>query len=329
MPMTRRPIDHRWPIPSDARLQAGADGPPGSRAAWMRPLSGIVSAGALGGCSPASILAPVGPIASANRTILLNSLTIMLAIVIPTIVATLVFAWWFRAGNTRARHRPDFVYSGRIEMVVWSIPILVILFLGAIIWTGSHDLDPRRPIASSAPPLEVQVVSLDWKWLFIYPQQGIATVNALVLPVGVPVRFRLTSASVMNSFFVPKLGSQIYTMNGMETQLNLRADRVGQVYGQSSMYSGDGFSDMNFPVRTVPVEAFGRWASRARAGGPILDVRGYVDLARQSQHVPARSYRAVQPGLFEAIVGQRLKPAAGPKEGRGGHARVSPGTPES
>jgi len=290
--------------------------------------TGILLASAVAGCAPASILAPEGPIAAANRTILLNSLTIMLAIVIPTIIATLVFAWWFRAENTKARYRPDFVYSGRIEMIVWSIPILVILFLGAIIWVGSHDLDPRRPIASKAPPLEVQVVSLDWKWLFIYPQQGVASVNALVLPVGVPVRFRLTSASVMNSFFVPRLGSQIYTMNGMETQLHLRADKVGQVYGQSSMYSGDGFSDMNFAVRTVPVRDFGAWAGTARAAGPILDARGYVQLARQSQDVRAYSYRAVQPGLFEAIVSQRFKPAAGPKEGRGGDAHVSPGTPE-
>lgn len=290
--------------------------------------AGLLLAGAVAGCAPASILAPAGPIAAANRTILLNSLTIMLAIVIPTIVATLVFAWWFRAGNTKAQYRPDFVYSGRIEMIVWSIPILVILFLGAIIWVGSHDLDPRRPIASRTPPIEVQVVSLDWKWLFIYPQQGIATVNTLVLPVGVPVRFRLTSASVMNSFFVPRLGSQIYTMNGMETQLNLRADRVGQVYGQSSMYSGDGFSDMNFAVRAVPAQAFGQWASHARANGPVLDVPGYVALARQSQDVRPYSYRAVQPKLFEAIVAQRFKPAAGPKQGRGGDAHVSPGTPE-
>ena len=282
----------------------------------------------LSGCAPASILAPEGPIAAANRTILLNSLTIMLAIVIPTIIATLAFGWWFREGNTRARYRPDFVYSGRVEMIVWSIPILVILFLGSVIWVGSHDLDPRRPIPSRTPPLEVQVVSLDWKWLFIYPQQGVASVNALILPVGVPVKFRLTSASVMNSFFVPRLGSQIYTMNGMETQLNLRADRVGQVYGQSSMYSGDGFSDMNFVVRTVPVQDFARWASGARTDGPALDARSYAMLARQSQAVPPHSYRAVQPGLFEAVVRQVLNPAPGPKEGRGGDAHVSPGTPE-
>ncbi|WP_428970217.1 ubiquinol oxidase subunit II [Sphingomonas sp. Xoc002] len=270
--------------------------------------------------------------AAANRQILLNALVIMLAIVVPTIVATLAFAWWFRAGNHRARYRPDFVYSGRIEMIVWSIPILVILFLGGVIWVGSHDLDPYRPVeaapGTTGAPLEVQVVSLDWKWLFIYPGQGIATVNQLMLPIGAPVRFRLTSASVMNSFFVPRLGSMIYTMNGMETRLHLRSDRPGQVYGQSAMYSGDGFSDMNFTVRSLPPDAFARWAQTARTAGPVLDARAYAALARQSQDVRPFSFRATAPGLFEAIVAQRLKPALGPKEGRGGDPHVSPGTPE-
>lgn len=283
----------------------------------------------LTGCAPSSILAPEGAIAAANRTILLNSLTIMLAIVIPTIVATLVFAWWFRAGNTRAQFRPEFVYSGRIEMIVWSIPILVILFLGGVIWVGSHDLDPGRPIPSRTRPLEVQVVSMDWKWLFIYPGQGMASVNRLVLPVGVPVRFRLTSASVMNSFFVPQLGSQIYTMNGMETDLHLIAGRAARMYGQSAHFSGDGFSDMNFEAAAVPVARFEAWAAHARQRGMPLDAHNYTSLARQSQDVRPYTYRAVQSGLFEAIVAQRLKPAPGPQQGRGGNPQVSPGTPET
>jgi len=289
----------------------------------------VALAGLLAGCAPASVLAPEGAIAAANRTILLNSLTIMLAIVIPTIVAILGFAWWFRAGNTRAQFRPEFVYSGRIEMIVWSIPILVILFLGGVIWVGSHDLDPERPIPSRARPLEVQVVSLDWKWLFIYPGQGMASVNNLVLPVGVPVRFRLTSASVMNSFFVPKLGSQIYAMNGMETHLNLIADRAARMYGQSAHFSGDGFSDMNFVAAAVPAAQFNAWAAQARQHGTALDARGYAWLARQSQGVRPYTYRAVQPGLFDAIVTQRLGPAPGPQQGRGGNPHVSPGTPET
>ncbi|MGK2909717.1 MAG: ubiquinol oxidase subunit II [Sphingobium sp.] len=283
----------------------------------------------IAGCSRASTLAPEGPIAAANRTILLNSLVIMLAIVVPTIIATLAFAWWFREGNAKARYQPDFVYSGRIEMIVWSIPILVILFLGGLIWVGTHQLNPDQPIKSNVPPLEVQVVSLDWKWLFIYPQQGVASVNALVLPVGVPVHFRLTSASVMNTFFVPRLGSMIYTMNGMETELYLRADRASTMYGRSAMFSGDGFPDMHFAVNAVPASGFANWVRQARSSGPVLNAQSYTALYPQTLKVEPFTYRAVQPGLFEAIVSQKIKPQPGPRQGRGGEPGVSPRTPES
>lgn len=294
-----------------------------SRAARLLPLLLL-----LGGCSGASILRPGGPIGANNRTILLNSLVIMLAIIIPTMIATLAFAWWFRAGNDKARHRPEFVYSGRIELIVWSIPLLTILFLSGLIWIGSHDLDPARPIASKAPPLEVQVVSLDWKWLFVYPAQGIATLNQPVIPAGVPIRFRLTSASVMNSFFVPRLGSQIYTMNGMATTLHLQADRPGSYYGQSAHYSGDGFSDMNFRLQAVPAADFTRWVAGVKAAGGLLDGPAYAQLARQSQHEPAKHWGAVQPGLFDRVVAQHLPPAPGPEQGRDGQPQISPGTAE-
>ncbi len=181
-------------------------------------------------CQPA-VLDPQGIIGIAEKTILTDSLAIMLAIVIPTIAATFAFAWWFRASNTRARYLPDFAYSGRLELIVWAIPLLVIMLLGGVTWIGSHDLDPAKPLASNTPPLEVQVVSLDWKWLFIYPEQHVASVNQLVVPAGVPVHFSLTSASVMNAFFIPQLGSMIYTMNGMTTQLNLQADAPGTFRG--------------------------------------------------------------------------------------------------
>src|SRR6516165_12415642 len=209
------------------------------------------------GCS-GGVLDPQGPIGAANAKILLNALGIMLVIVVPTIVAILAFGWWFRASNRRARYRPDFVYSGAIEMVVWGIPILVIMFLGGVIWIGSHDLDPFKPISSPEKPTEVQVVSLDWKWLFIYPDQGVASVNELVVPAGVPVHFRLTSATVMNQFFVPQLGSMIATMNGMVTQLHLQADHPGDYFGLSTQFSGDGFSDMGFTVHAVSKDDFAK-----------------------------------------------------------------------
>ena len=194
----------------------------------------------LGGCSE-GVLDPKGPIAAAERQILFNSLGIMLAIVIPTILATLGVAWWFRSSNKRARYLPNFDYSGRLEMLVWSIPAMTVLLVGGVAWVGSHDLDPRKPIASTVKPVRVQVVSLDWKWLFIYPDQGIATVNQLTIPVGTPVSFELTSSGVMNSFFVPQLGSQIYTMAGMVTRLHLQADHPGTYRGLSAQFSGDGF----------------------------------------------------------------------------------------
>jgi cytochrome o ubiquinol oxidase subunit II len=283
----------------------------------------------LGGCGDASVLAPAGPVGSANRTILLNSLAIMLAIVIPTIIATIGFAWWFRAGNDKAEYRPDFVYSGRVEMIVWSIPILVILFLSGVIWVGSHQLDPRKPLASNVPPLEVEVVALDWKWLFIYPNQGVASVNQLMIPAGVPVHFRLTSASVMNAFFVPRLGSMIYAMNGMRTELNLQADKPGTYYGQSAHFSGDGFPDMNFQAYAVPAAQFNAWVAGTRGRGPALDARGYTLLAQQSQGVKPYNYGAVAPGLFDAIVSQKLKPGPGPSTGRDNKPQISPGTVEN
>jgi cytochrome o ubiquinol oxidase subunit 2 len=265
----------------------------------------------LEGCRTA-VLSPAGPIGAANRTILLDALVIMLAIVVPTILAILAFAWWFRDSNTRARRRPGFTYSGRVELIVWSIPALVVFFLGGIAWIGSQLLDPARPIASRVKPLEIQVVSLDWKWLFIYPEQGVASMNYLVAPVGVPLHFRITSASVFNVFFVPRLGSEIYSMYGMTTQLNLQADQPGVYPGLSAQFSGDGFSDMAFDLRAVTAEEFSAWTTATGASGPVLDEAGYRNLLRQSQNVKPYTYRSVQPGLFDAIVMQRLPPGEGP-----------------
>jgi cytochrome o ubiquinol oxidase subunit 2 len=273
----------------------------------------------LSGCS-GGVLDPQGPIGGANAKILLNALGIMLVIVVPTIIAILLFAWWFRASNTRARYRPDFVYSGGIELVVWGIPILVIMFLGGVIWIGSHQLDPFKPIDSPDKPTEVQVVSLDWKWLFIYPDEGVASVNELVVPAGVPVHFSLTSASVMNMFFVPQLGSMIATMNGMVTQLHLAADKPGEFYGQSAQFSGDGFSDMNFMVRAVPQDAFAQWVAAARQTGSALDRTSYLALCRQSSNVRPFTYRSADATLFNEVANQRLPPCPGPNIERAGAA---------
>jgi cytochrome o ubiquinol oxidase subunit 2 len=270
-------------------------------ATYFAPAIVLLAAAALGGCSE-GVLDPKGPIAAAERLILFNSTAIMLAIVIPTILATLGVAFWFRASNKRAVYRPDFEYSGRLELLVWSIPVMTVLLVGGVAWVGAYDLDPRKPIASTVKPLTVQVAALDWKWLFIYPEQGIASVNHLTVPVGTPISFELTSSSVMNSFFVPQLGSQIYTMSGMVTRLHLLADHVGTYRGLSANFSGEGFADMRFAVDAVPAEQFAQWVSTTRSSGPVLDAAAYADLARPTKAVAPFTYRAVAPRLFNDIV---------------------------
>lgn len=263
----------------------------------------------LSACGP-GVLDPAGPVAANERTILLNSLGIMLGIVVPVIVLTIVFAWWFRAGNNRATYRPDWSYSGQLELLIWSVPLLVVIFVAGIGWVGSHTLDPPRPLASKVRTMEVDVVSLDWKWLFVYPEQRVASVNRLVIPVGTPVRFRVTSGTVMNSFFVPQLGSQIYAMAGMETQVNLLADKPGIYRGMSAHYSGEGFANMSFAVHAVPAPQFARWAARTGSAGPVLDGRSYLQLARVEGNVPPFTFRSVPPRFFEAAVRQAGAPVA-------------------
>jgi cytochrome o ubiquinol oxidase subunit 2 len=274
----------------------------------------------LGGCH-SRVLEPAGPISAGERIILLDSLVIMLAIAVPTILATLAFAFWFRASNTRARYLPDFAYSGRLELIVWSIPALVIFFLGGIAWISAHLLDPAEPIKSRAQPLEVDVVSLDWKWLFIYPQQNIATINQMTVPAGVPLNLKITSASVFNVFFVPQLGSEIYSMYGMTSRLNLQADEPGVYLGMSAHFSGDGFPGMTFDVHAVPVQEFAAWVAGAHREGPALDEQAYRGLLRQSMDVKPYTYKAVREHLFEDIVNQKLPPGEGPPS-----ADATPGT---
>jgi cytochrome o ubiquinol oxidase subunit 2 len=295
-----------------------------STKAWTARCAVVAALIVLPGCQPA-ILDPQGPVGIAERTILIDSLAIMLAIVVPTITATFAFAWWFRASNTKAIYLPDWEFSGRIELIVWAIPILVITLLGGVAWIGSHELDPAKPLASDTPPIEIQGVSLDWKWLFIYPGQDVASVNRLVIPVGVPLHFSLTSASVMNAFFIPQLGSMIYTMNGMTTQLNLQADAPGTFRGQASHYSGDGFSDMHFEVLALPAEQFAAWIEATRNTGATLDAGSYAALAKQSMKVTPFTFRAAEPDLFQQIVAQKLQPGPGPQAGRP-NLNVSPRT---
>jgi cytochrome o ubiquinol oxidase subunit 2 len=264
-------------------------------AATLLPL-----AAGLGGCRE-GVLAAAGPIGGAENQILWETVGAMLLVVVPVIAMILAFAWWFRASNSRAAYRPDWSYSGKIEFTVWMVPLLLILFLATLAWSGSHDLDPYRPLKSDRKPIRVEVVSLDWKWLFIYPDYGVASVNELAVPAGTPVDFRLTSGTVMNSFFVPQLGSQIYTMAGMQTRLSLQADRPGAYRGLSAQFSGDGFSDMHFTVRATDAAGFANWIAAAKASPGRLDNAAYDGLAATHAAVATR-FGAVEPGLFDHAV---------------------------
>jgi cytochrome o ubiquinol oxidase subunit II len=267
-----------------------------------------------------NILDPQGPIGVADKTILIDSLAIMLAIVLPTIIAVFGFAYWFRASNPRARYLPRWTYSGRIELVVWSIPTLTIILLGGVAWIGAHQLDPGEPVEGSGKPLTIQVVSLDWKWLFIYPDQNVATINTLTVPAGVPLQFQITSASVMNVFFIPQFGSMIYTMNGMTNRLNLRADSLGTFGGLSAHFSGDGFSDMHFDVHVVSPEQFSQWTQDASHADKSLDEHSYGEIAKPSMKSQPATYRLTDPQLFHSIVTQKLPPSPGTQAGVKGAA---------
>jgi cytochrome o ubiquinol oxidase subunit II len=270
----------------------------------------------LNGCS--GVLDPQGPIGVSERLVLFDSLAVMLVIVVPVIIAILGFAWWFRASNEKAFYWPEWAFSGTLELIVWAIPALVITFLGGIAWFGSHSLDPFKRIESKAKPVEIEVVSLDWKWLFIYPDEGVASLNQLALPVGSPVHFKLTSTGVMNSFFVPQLGSMIYTMAGMTSQLSLQADRPGTYHGLSAQFSGDGFSDMEFEVRALQPDAYEKWIADAKSGGSPLDTVAYTELAKQSEKLKPATYSSVDPKLFDTIVDQTAPPSQGAPGGSGG-----------
>jgi cytochrome o ubiquinol oxidase subunit 2 len=298
---------HDWPYTTPGTPRGTAsDARHGPRRSGSLRWLVVGAAVLVASCQQIGVLDPQGPIASAELLLLLNSTAIMLVVVVPVILATFAFAWWYRASNPRASRSLDESFEGRAEFVVWSIPALIVILLGGVIWIGAHQLDPRAPIPADAKPLQVEVVALDWKWLFIYPEQGVAAVNQLVIPAGTPVHFRLTSATVMNSFFVPQLGSQIYTMGGMTTHLNLLADEPGEYPGLSANFSGDGFAEMRFIAKAVPTGDFNAWVTQVRGTGSALDDAGYAALAKPSEAVPPTTYRSVEPNLFERIIDQTV-----------------------
>jgi cytochrome o ubiquinol oxidase subunit 2 len=264
----------------------------------------------LGGCN-LEILSPKGDIGMQEKQLILTALGLMLIVVIPVIFMTVYFAWKYRASNTAADYAPRWSHSTGIEVVVWTIPCIIVGILAVITWRTSHSLDPYRPLDARATPVQVDVVSLDWKWLFIYPQYGIASVNELAFPVDTPVNFRITSATVMNSFFIPQLGSQIYSMAGMETQLHLNARAAGTYAGISANYSGAGFSGMKFNAIATTQEGFRDWIQKARAANRPLDNATYDALNKPSVNVPATLYSSAPGGMFDFILHRHMNEMAG------------------
>ncbi|MGN6691595.1 MAG: ubiquinol oxidase subunit II [Sphingopyxis sp.] len=271
----------------------------------------------LSGCGMV-VLDPAGDVARQQGDLIVISTVLMLLIIVPVMALTVFFAWRYRAANKDATYKPDWDHSTQLELVIWSAPLLIIICLGAVTWVATHLLDPYRPLARTAPgkpvaahmkPLDVQVVALDWKWLFIYPEQGIASVNELAVPVDRPVRFRISSSTVMNSFYVPALAGQIYAMPGMETKLHGVFDKTGTFDGFSANYSGWGFSQMRFKVKSLPASAFDQWVAAVKAKGEgDLDRMAYLKLEKPSQKEPVRHFAAVDPELFDAVVNMCVEP---------------------
>ncbi|NHH99414.1 ubiquinol oxidase subunit II [Oceanimonas sp. MB9] len=272
---------------------------------FIRKLVNLLLAGAaffaLSGCE-GGVLDPKGQVGADEKYLIIVATCLMLLVVIPVIVMTLFFAWKYREGRDEI-YAPKWAHSTKIETVVWVVPIIIIVVLGIITWRSTHALDPYKKLQHDKDHLVVQVVSLNWKWLFIYPEQGIATVNELAFPTDVPVEFRITSDTTMNSFFIPQLGSQIYSMAGMETQLHLIANEPGRYDGISANYSGEGFTGMKFDAIATPDEAgFEAWVDKVKAAGNTLDLSVYQQLAEPSENHPVEYFGDVSQGLFHDVV---------------------------
>lgn len=249
------------------------------------------------------LLNPKGKIGLEQRALILTALGLMLLVVIPTIIMAIVFPFKYRHTNIKAKYSPNWSHSYQIEAIVWLIPILIIIFLGIITWRSSISLDPKKPLISPIPPLKIEVVSMDWKWLFIYPEQGVASVNQIAFPIKTPIEFKITSYSVMNSFFIPSLGSQIYAMAGMQTKLNLMANKPGTYQGISSAYSGKGFSDMKFTAIATPdVASFYNWIAKAKNAHATLNMKSLEELAVPTINHHVEFFSNIKPNLFNQVI---------------------------
>ncbi|HEX4774447.1 MAG TPA: ubiquinol oxidase subunit II [Candidatus Saccharimonadales bacterium] len=255
-----------------------------------------------------AVLNPKGLVALKERNLMIVTVALGLLVVIPVYIMLFSFAWKYREGNTKAKYSPELTGNRWIETIWWGIPIIIIGFLGVITWNSSHDLDPRKSLGVSGQPLNVEVIALQWRWLFIYPEQGVASLNYLELPVNRPVNFDITSDAPMNSFWIPQLGSQIYAMPGMQTRLNLIANKAGTYDGSSANLSGDGFANMRFTAAADSPLAFNTWLESAKSSPLALSMGSYKQLAQPSEKRTAYLYSSVDPELFDHVLLKYMVP---------------------
>ncbi len=258
----------------------------------------------LTGCSHMPLLFPKGPIGDVNRFAILAAVALMQIVVIPVFILGIWFARKYRATNTKSRYTPKWSYSKKIDLTIWLVPVAIIIVLGTLSWITTHRIDPYKPIDSEVKPLTIEAVALDWKWLFIYPDYDVAVVNQLVFPARVPLNFKLTSDSVMSSFFIPQLGSQIYAMAGRRTRLHLMADQEGTFSGHNQQFSGSGYPDMHFEAIATSREEFDAWLEKTRQSSETLDLARFESLEKPSKGYPVTTFSSVKPDLFEYIIGK-------------------------
>ena len=250
---------------------------------------------------------PKGPVGDAERFVIIAAVMLMLIVIVPVVAMVFLFPRKYRASNTNATYMPKWDRSAKIEWVIWLVPAIIVTVLGIIVWKATVQLDPYKPIDSEVKSVNIEAVSLDWKWLFIYPDQNIATVNQLVFPAHVPLSFRLTSDTVMTSFFIPQLGSQIYAMAGMQTRLHLMADEPGTYAGQNQQFSGRGYADMKFKAIAVSGQQFNAWVQKVRQSSEKLSLVRFEELKKPSIDYPVSLFSSVKPGLFDHIMGRFRK----------------------
>jgi cytochrome o ubiquinol oxidase subunit 2 len=255
-----------------------------------------------------AVLDPKGPIGQKEYHLILITLLMSLIVVIPVFTLLFLFTWRYREGNTKAKYSPDLDGSRVAETIWWLVPSALILVLGVIIWNSSHQLDPFKPLSSNVKPITIQVVALDWKWLFIYPQQDIATVNYVQFPAATPVNFEITADAPMNSFWIPQLGGQIYAMPGMSTQLHLLANQPGRFRGSSANISGHGFAGMHFVARSSTTADFNRWVKTVKQTSNGLSPVTYNQLARASTDNPVTYYYNGPARLYNNVIMKYMGP---------------------